>query len=167
MFCSSFSHFQPTTRWLSNRCELLERCYSCNYLPQYNCYNLPQTQCLQLNARGRYQILFFYLTCTWHDPLYYIVDIFQVPFTKPKKWSPDMKMFRHTQNSLRWFKSNFFPHLINVVFLAPDVWTACLLVDFQPTTVDGISIWKLCFRKQHSRRLFSNLPLYTTSPVLP
>ena len=43
----------------------------------------------------------------------------------------------------------------------PDFWTVCLLVDFQPTTVDGISIRMLCFRKT------TNLLLYSTSPGIP
>ena len=46
----------------------------------------------------------------------------------------------------RWLKSNFFQNLDNFIFLTPYFWTVCPLVNFQPTTVDGISICLLCFR---------------------
>ena len=53
------------------------------------------------------------------------------------------------QTSFWWLKSHFCLHLVNFVFLTPDFWTVCLLVDFQHTTVNGISICVcyVCFRK--------------------
>ena len=85
-------------------------------------------------------VLFFSLTSTWHNPLYYIVDMFQASFTKPKTWLPQIILCGHTEKN-RWLKSNFCPNLVNFVFFTPDFWTGCLLVDFRPTTVDMCAVF--------------------------
>ena len=73
--------------------------------------------------------------------------MFQVSFTKHKTWLRDMILCGHIKKIFRWLKGNFYPHLVNFVFLTAEFWTVCLQVDFQPTAVDSDLISVLCFRE--------------------
>ena len=101
---------------------------------------------------------------TWHNPfLFYVVNMFHVSFTKHKKWLRETTLCGQTQASFKWLKCNFFPHLVNFVFLTSDVCTLCLLVDFQ--SILSMMTPYVCY--VFVKRLCNNLPLYTTSPGLP
>ena len=135
---SSFS--VRTTRWLSLQCEPKHCCLKHKFGYTWTRKNT------------EFQLKFYLTLC-------FTVYMFEVSFTKHKKCLREMIFCGHSKNSFRWLKSRFCRHLNNFVFLIPDFWTECPLVD---QLLSMVTLY-MCY--VFAKRLCNNTQLSTTSPV--
>ena len=96
---------------------------------------------------------------TWHNPLYYIIYMFQVSFTKHKKWLCEMILYGHTKNVLIMFSHTLLISSSQLPMFGQCVcrWTSDQLLSMVSPHVCYVFVKRLC----------NNLPLYTTSPGFP